>query len=956
MTKGRFLRGAILAVAVAALVVSFFPLDQFRERANQRLSHRPAEKRVPAGGNDLIFGGAELVAGEIYKTIRWTAQLPVKLALPIVVRSKLGGFVDNLPLQPDVRTRVTAKIKSDELMDRIVPFLFYLKKQYMRDDSGGGEKGEEKFDAKFRSRFSPTDRIPGVEHSMFHWKSPETTTASDNSGFRIDPGLIADMVAFYDAVFLQGKDSPWDTEPHRDPEASARALPIIRSLLNKVADKADPKGEISEGIRGVLKDAARLETLSITLVDFLTLTVYKNYQMFAKFAIREQELQTWMDQELAKGADGKIWDYLKKAQDGRHYAMHVVVDGLQGHLMEALSRGQANDPFIQSTLAFHHDAESLRPSGTQFKPAPPQQTEFLEEFGKNGFKNANYLSFFRQLYESNSNGIAQFGVATTPTISVRSLPIAKTGAPVAGAGATGIPNFHFVDRPTDRAYYFFGNDALLLDPLTRQAGMRTLFERLNGFSGMNCNAQYDRGSLYSLDAMLNLAVGEKSRDFGDFICIEELEKRADNELNLRRLRQKLLGKEKIISGHSIVGFMNRMVQKALAKRLIEKIARLEDEGFPQYLLYYNPWPDHFAHFKGPYSDEIISPSGELNRLDYWLTRATEAYKKAGVYSKTLFGMAGDHGLVPVFFLVDPEVEVFERLRSRGIAFISHKISSDEGEGPKMTNPIHPPSMKGNDVIVASTAGGNYMMDFFLDQGARWTTQPLYSDLTRLRTLGGATLDIVDEILRGLGDTLDYLVVREEKSDLSGGIVRVIGPRSGSRSQALIAREGNRVFYKSEKDLLGVAQLSGLEADAATSDERTELLDHCVRRANARDPSSWCAEHEWRVLTSYSAKPDSVVQLSHLYDTDRAGTINLFPRKGIGYNSKVPGRHAGELFAEKDAFVGLWGEPVTATRRPRSAVNGSLPITIFEYLSGTSTVQGQEGWGYESLSPKVFGKQ
>ncbi len=264
-------------------------------------------------------------------------------------------------------------------------------------------------------------------------------------------------------------------------------------------------------------------------------------------------------------------------------------------------------------------------------------------------------------------------------------------------------------------------------------------------------------------------------------------------------------------------------------------------------------------------------------------------------------------------------------------------------------------MKGNDVIVASTAGGNYMMDFFLDQGAHWAAQPLYSDLTHLRTLGGATLDIVDEILRDLGDSLDYLVVREKKSDILGGSVRVIGPRNGSRAQALIVREGNRVFYKSEKDLLGVALLSGLEADAATASERTELLDRCLRRADAGDSSSWCTEREWRILTSYSAKPDSVVQLSHLYDTDRAGTINLFPRNGIGYNSKVPGRHAGELFAEKDAFVGLWGKSVKAAQRPRSAVNGSLPVTLFEYLSGTSAA-GQEGWGYESLSEKIFGKQ
>src|SRR5690606_12383276 len=125
--------------------------------------------------------------------------------------------------------------------------------------------------------------------------------------------------------------------------------------------------------------------------------------------------------------------------------------------------------------------------------------------------------------------MAQMGISTTPTISVRNLPIAKTGANVAGYGGTGIPNFHFVDRKKNRAYYFFGNDAILLDELTAESGMRSMFERLNGFSTMNCHAQYDWHSHESFEALANLGLGETLRDIGDVMCLERLKAKAARE-------------------------------------------------------------------------------------------------------------------------------------------------------------------------------------------------------------------------------------------------------------------------------------------------------------------------------------------------------------------------------------------------------------------------------------------
>lgn len=92
-----------------------------------------------------------------------------------------------------------------------------------------------------------------------------------------------------------------------------------------------------------------------------------------------------------------------------------------------------------------------------------------------------------------------------------------------------------------------------------------------------------------------------------------------------------------------------------------------------------------------------------------------------------------------------------------------------------------------------------------------------------------------------------------------------------------------------------------------------------------------------------------MQLAKLYAESRAGTINLFPRDGIGYNTKVPGRHAGESYLEKDAFIGFWGTPIGDNVTPLiTEENGSLAPTLFEYLTGEKVIINQNGWGYPSL--------
>jgi len=936
---------------------------------------------------DPLMAKAERVRAEIFDVAQWGLRVPYKLAFPLVARARLKSFLAELPLEDEVRARVEARIEARAFVDEFIPFLMTVKDMY---SARFGEAAARNFDAHLRRTYRPDEPIPGMEHSMFKWQ-PETEQSPEAEvGFGLDPEIAAELVRFYDALYLRETtpDAGLDEQLGcaRERSAASRALslmhtaPIVRRLLEQFAVRLELDPEMGAAIRVIAEDARQLETVTLSLIQFIDQIVCKHYRIFATRVYREEQLRNWMLQELDRPDGGRLFDWLEHANRRRHGVL-IVVDGLQGHLMEALAGGREAAPFI-TRIRDEQRAGAARVSVPHLRPAPGQQTRFLEALTNTGWKDSRYLPFFRDLYQhAGPNdpltpvGVARVGISTTPTISVRNLPIAWTGAPVAGPGSTGVPNFHFVDRTyvsngvlVGRPYYFYGNDALQLGRLTREAGMRSLFDRLPTYASMGCAVQYDDAAHYSIDAFLNLGLGEKLRDFAEVLCVSELERRAQNEVELRKLRDALLQeRDKLTRKLAWYRFYSRSGQRdmrALARRSIARIAALETETLPELLVYYIPWPDHFAHFTGPFADEIIAPSGELARLDYWLGRIRDAYAAGGAADRVLFGVAGDHGLTPAFQLLNPEVEVFDALRAEGIDFRVRKISSDEGEGPKLNHPIDPPSMKGIDVVVASTAGGNYMIDLFEDQGLGWAEQPLRADLVALSPLmsrgdpAAPRVDIVEEIYSRLCATLDYLVVREKPSGVDGGQAHLIGARKGQRADAWITRRHTRIYYRyTGSDLLGTDRLSPYRVMApADRAVHSALRQRCVETAREADPATWCDETTWRELTSYTARPDSVVQLAHLYDHPRAGTINLFPRAGIGYNSFVPGRHAGETFHEKDAFVGLFGAPLAGPRgrpRLRTAVIGSVPMAIYEYLTATAATQGENGWGYPSLHSILF---
>jgi hypothetical protein len=177
------------------------------------------------------------------------------------------------------------------------------------------------------------------------------------------------------------------------------------------------------------------------------------------------------------------------------------------------------------------------------------------------------------------------------------------------------------------------------------------------------------------------------------------------------------------------------------------------------------------------------------------------------------------------------------------------------------------------------------------------------------------------------------------------------------AQALVRREGDRVHVSMQgRDLLDTDVLSPYERlDERQREDHAALRERCLA-ADVAEPVSWCREDEWTRLSSYTPRPDSVVQIAHLFDTDRAGTVNLFPRAGVGYNSGVPGRHAGESFHEKNALLAVWGEPLA--RRDdatplRSAPVGAMPMAVFQHLSGERPARGEDGFGFAPLPADWF---
>jgi len=924
-----------------------------------------------------VFSSGQILKNQVLSTLKYSTELTRDAALFTIAGVTLDAYVLSLPLDVKTKARVIAQLSNPTYS---IPLGYFLYSYYDRYTGLGSEDVFKEYLASVYDE----QVLKGFEHSLYHYGDKQTEPVTEDvkeatghhEGIQVDDQFIANMVVIYDALFEIGVWQDMETLPESytyltdSPEDMAiinQIQPIIVGLINKAAQGMEDS-EMKSALMAIAKDGLpenadkennKAQALTITLIDFVRLNLLKAYRQFVFKDERKEALNDWMQQAF-DDQPATLLEFLASQQNKR-FAVQVTVDGLQQGLIEGLV--DADSPFISLANQRHINREATKPTLEQVvEPAHQQQVKFMGLLSEQTYNDPYYLPYFKRMYRDHKPSISRVGISSTPTISVRNLPIIKTGASVSGEGGTGIPNFHFVDREIDRAYYFFGNDALQLDVLMADNHVQTMFDRLDYLKTLNCNAQYDWNAHTTYDGLVNLGLGESLRDYGEKRCLKELQQRANVELELTQKRAELI--KDIKAYQSISGFdlFTKAAKKLQVEQAIKMYAALDGQGMPDYTLVYNPWPDHFAHFTGPFSDEILMPTGELNRLDYWLTQIDDTYRDAGVYERTLWGIAGDHGLTPVFYALNPEKEVFEKLKQEiDYPIVVKKISSDEGEGPKITNALSYPSLQAVDVVVASTAGGNFMMDFFNSKRG-WKVQPVYQELTTWQPLAapeGQSIDIIQETVQRLPETLDYMVLREEACSAERCVVRVIGNRDGQRVDERILRHNDRLFYESISDdrpqLLNIQELNPYlpqPTEQAFSDY-SQLIDKCLYRAKKSEVATWCDSDEWKRITQLTPRPDSVNQLSRIYLEDRAGTVNLFPKAGIGYNTKVPGRHAGEDYLEKDAFIGFWGAPIGP--KPETLTieaNGSLAPTLFEYLTGEPVKVGENGWGYPSLLDKL----
>lgn len=908
----------------------------------------------------LPAGKGGEIQGRIYK-YKWPLSFPpVNFYAMWTIKRKLKKFVKSLPLEKEVRKRVLKHLSQKNLRKSIIPFLLSVREFYVPSK----QENAVNFRKHIMEKFPDPKSIPGLEHTLFAYKE-KTKQDKDETGTEVKPedllkkkGLvkfaIAAVLTLYDSIIIQDPNFKLGKKPILTKELLERVGKTAKKIMLDLAKVFGDESSTRRTILFFASNPEQVNAVASTVVDVIHKYVYELHQMFALSFDRKSKLKKFLLDELDKKDQGQLWDYLDEVNDNKRFAVHYIVDGLQGHLVRELSQKKSSKQFLKKIIKEHDSRKSFKPLDSE-KPSIgiERNVDFLKylEANKLNFENPNYLPFFKNLFRNNAEGIVKQGLSTTPTLSGRNIPVAQSGAPVYGKISTGLPNFNFLDRESEFGYYWLGNQAFSISRYIKAHGAKSLFERMPQFYGLNCSSVYMEGMNLKIDGYLTVTLGEKKRDFGEILCYSELKKRAANYVKLQKLYielSSLKGKLKSSTRGQAKGLKYRK-----AKKILKKISKLSDDSLPTYVLIYNAWADHFSHYTGPFADEVISPTGELNRLDFWLTKYENLYKEAGVYDSTLFAMAGDHGLSQTYYQIDPVDLIFEPIKKHIPDLKIERISVDPN-GPSLVDINKRKSLRGNDAVIGITAGANFVLDLFRDHKENWKTHPYYENLLNHKFQTGEAVNMIDAILSKIGESLDYMILRTDKCNLETANTILLARRNGKDVQGIVKRRKKKIYYSYEGvDLLNLTTPSKYKSLSENDKYHySKLLKKCISNAKETQVETWCNEDEWFLLESFTSRPGGATQLAHLFDGGKSGTINLFPRQGVAYSTKKIGRHGGEHFHEKDALVGIWGAPVKGSFQEKfsipTAVNGSIPPTIFEFLMSKDVKVHEDGWGYPSL--------
>lgn len=887
-----------------------------------------------------------------------------------VQREAVEVFIRSCDLPADSQERLLAMVRGEQFRDVTVPFVYYLYDSYGPAATGSAEFSDLAYAEPPEAQDVPKGDRPGL-------------SALVRRSSKLRKHVTVALRAF-DALFLQVK--PGATEQglplHQryDPESYERIKTLVRELADEYLGPADDsprtqseKDQYRAMLKEILGDEQRLSAFVEFFTDFIRQLSDSWLESFAERQHRKETRLAWVEDRINKNRLYEIADYARSRAQ-RRLAVQIVVDGLQGKLLEGLTqlssgnRRGSGAMYVEELVRVHQSAE-MNPAAYGSR-IPPGLGKDLVELVRQAPNRPEYLeNFKRHVFGPRAQAVV-VNVATvdTPTISVRNLQVVKSGHSVPGRFGTGIPNFSYVDRRTGRGWYFWGSDALDIGrifanreeeiPQAKKRegpGAQTPFERLWRYNTVSCMATVDAGALEKLAAEVGLAVGTLQRNYMEKVLVARLRQRAAMERTLNGRRQWLADHRNL--SHSFLGSL--LLDAADLKTFHEYarfLAEHEDEGLPDYLLWYNPWPDHFAHPEGPFSDALVGYRGEFDRLDFYLGKVVEVYEsvetadgQSTCAARTLFGLVSDHGMAYTPRLVSTEKLLLRPMQADGIKIKYQKLTADEGELPIIHSRNTLTPTRPFDAVVGSTAGGSYVIDLFDIDGLRgndaaWQRHPDYHQLRRCRLLSGQTVDWIEQLKTRLNGVMDLAVVREYGPNPGQrwppeveSVLRIITPDRGEARIWRIARTaasgGRTVRYRYEPiggkdplDLVGSVRDYLLPQGGPSLVEASEAIRRCTQSAEG------CDDGSWREVLSYTLRPDVVYQLSHLYDTDRAGTVNVFPARGVGMNSGVAGRHAGETFEEKNGTQLYFGAGLKRGSL-QTARNGSLVVTLYHWLVG-----------------------
>jgi hypothetical protein len=928
---------------------------------------------------------AEILSSMFRAPVRVTDEL-AKEALTQVGKEAVVQFVRENDLPPDVEKRIIALVRSERVETVTLPFVYYLHELY---GAPAEEEDQATHDLAYEETATPAavaEKSQSVRLSQLVRQYPQIRKHVRNA------------LLLFDSLFLRVKPNSQNLLLHEryDEEGYRQIKELVRAMAQEMLPRSDdvPGGadnDYAATLQKMLQDDAQFSALVEFFTDFVRDLSDSWLESFVHRAERRRARLAWVQQCIDERRNYEIADWAA-ARMNRRLVFHLAVDGLQGKLLEGLAQlsagnREASGARYVAALVHEHFRPEMSPASypAAERVALPPLGNDIVELAQRAPSRPDFLPTFKKhFFDPGANSVV-VNVATvdTPTISVRNLPIIYTGHPVAGRFGTGIPNFSYLDRRTGRGWYFWGSDILHFRRIFANredeipagqkradaVGARTLFERLWRLNTVSAMPSVDVGALDKISAEVGLAVGELKRNYIEKVIVASFRRRARVETELNRRRQ-WLAEHRDVNDSLLGELIYSPVTLKRFREYARYLAEHEDEGIPDYVLWYNPWPDHFAHGKGPYSDEIVGFRGEYNRLDFYLGKLIEVYRSVetadanSTYAdRTLFGVVSDHGLVYTPRLVRIDRLLFDALAKDGVQVKVHKLSVDEGAPPMIRGGRQATLDRPYDAVVGSTAGGSYVIDVFAgsEAGASPTAlraHPDYHQLRQHRLLGGQTIDWIDVLNQKLKDELDFSIVREDGPAAGQkwppeveSVVRIVTP---DRGEARIHRfrpnvaansppKAREVRYRYElltdSDPLN---LTGSVRDylvpkGKTADELRRVLEAAVR-----SPDGFSDDH-WRELLSATLRADSIYQLSHLYDSDRAGTINLFPKPHVGINSSVPGRHAGESFGEKNGTQ-LYHAAGLDHAVIQTARNGSLPVTLYHWLAGDEIFDapGHEG--------------